>query len=417
MTSTATKSLFDPLELPCGVVLSSRLAKSAMSDSLGDGTGHPTSAQCRLYQRWAQGGVAVSIIGEVQASPLYCEKPGNLVLHDDVSCDLDRFRDLAQVVKTDTNNTPGQPQPQLWLQLGHAGALAYTPTTTNPKGPSALHLPELQCEALSLEEINAFPRQLAATARLAQQLGFGGVQIHAAHGFLLSQFLSPLFNKRTDSYGGDSVDNRMRLLLETIQAVRQATGVSFPVAVKLNSSDQLEGGLTEEDSLKIIQALNETSIDLIDISGGTYFPGAKNASDAVAVKGPYFVEFARKARALTTKPLMCTGGFKTKAQAEEAMKNGIIDVVGLARALVLEPRLPKLWKENQNSELAFPRFSKAPEGGITAWYTMRLTDIAEDREDTVKNSGTDQHLQDAIRIYGERDEARTKLWINHFASK
>ena len=413
MTSTTTSSsLFDPLELPCGVVLSSRLAKSAMADSLGDGTGHPTAAQRRLYQRWAQGGVAVSIIGEVQASPNYCEKPGNLVLRDDPSCDLDRFRDLAQAVENHDTK-----QQHLWLQLGHAGALAYSSTTTTPKGPSALHLPELHCEALSLDEIKAFPQQLATTARLAQQVGFGGVQIHAAHGFLLSQFLSPLFNQRTDAYGGDSMDHRMRLLLETIQAVRQATGNSFPVAVKLNSSDQLEGGLTEEDSLQVIRALDQTSVDLIDISGGTYFPGAKNASDATAVKGPYFVEYARKARSLTTKPLMCTGGFKIKAQAEEAVKSGVIDVVGLARALILEPRLPKLWNEHQSTELAFPRFSKAPEGGITAWYTMRLTHLAEDREDTVTNSSTDQHLQDAIRIYSERDEARAKLWNNYFASK
>ena len=279
-----------------------------------------------------------------------------------------------------------------------------------------LHLPELNCEALSLEEVQAFPQQLASTARLAQQAGFGGVQIHAAHGFLLSQFLSPLFNQRTDAYGGGSVDNRMRLLLESIQAVRQATGASFPVAVKLNSSDQLQGGLTEDDSLKVIQALDQTSVDLIDISGGTYFPGAKSASDSTVGKGPYFVEFARKARSFTSKPLMCTGGFKTKAQAEDAVKSGAIDIVGLARALVLEPRLPNLWKENQNTELTFPRFSQAPEGGITAWYTMRLTEMAEDREDAVKNSGTDKHLQDAIRVYGERDAARAKVWVNHFAS-
>lgn len=415
---TASSSLFDPLELPCGVVVSSRLAKSAMSDSLGDGTGHPgNKSQRRLYQRWAEGGVAVSIIGEVQASPDYCEKPGNLVLRDDDSCDLDRFRDLAQAVKTigaAGSNIPS-PQQQLWLQLGHAGALAYAPTTKIPKGPSSLHLPELKCEAMTLEEIEAFPQQLASTARLAQQVGFGGVQIHAAHGFLLSQFLSPLFNLRTDAYGGP-LENRMRLLLETIQAVRQSVGNSFPVTVKLNSSDQLEGGLTQEDSLKVVEALDQTSVDLIDISGGTYFPGAKSASDSISTKGPYFIEFAHRARSVTSKPLMCTGGFKTKAQAEDAIVSGAVDVVGLARALVLEPNLPNLWKENMSTELKFPRFSQAPEGGITAWYTMRLTDMAGDKEETLDKSGTDQCLQDAIRVYGERDEARTRLWLKHFAA-
>lgn len=183
--------LFEPLTLPCGVTLKNRIAKSAMSDSLGDGTGHPTPEQISLYQRWAGGGLAVSIIGEVQGSSRYAEKPGNLVLNED--SDLGRFRKLAQ--------QGGENDTLLWLQLGHAGALAYVPTSA-PKGPSVLNLPELQCSELTIDEISQLPLEFANTARLAQQAGFGGVQIHAAHGFLLSQFLSPLFNKRSDDYGG-----------------------------------------------------------------------------------------------------------------------------------------------------------------------------------------------------------------------
>ena len=170
--------LFRPLELPNGVILKNRIAKSAMSDSLGDGTGHPTKAQNRLYRRWAEGGVGVSIIGEVQAQPGYAEKPGNLVLDD--NADLDRFRTLARQGSVKGSN--------LWLQLGHAGALAYAPTST-PKGPSALDLPDLKCAALTDDEIRKIPAQFARTAKLAEHAGFGGVQIHAAHGFLLSQFL------------------------------------------------------------------------------------------------------------------------------------------------------------------------------------------------------------------------------------
>jgi 2,4-dienoyl-CoA reductase-like NADH-dependent reductase (Old Yellow Enzyme family) len=112
--------LFEPLKLPCGATLKNRIAKSAMSDSLGDGTGHPTVEQIRLYQRWAEGGLAVSIIGEVQGNADYAEKPGNLVLNQ--ASDLDRFRELAQ--------QGGENGTQLWLQLGHAGALAYAPTST-----------------------------------------------------------------------------------------------------------------------------------------------------------------------------------------------------------------------------------------------------------------------------------------------
>jgi len=369
-----------------------------MSDSLGDGTGHPTAEQIRLYQRWAEGGLAVSIIGEVQGNADYAEKPGNLVLNE--ASGLDRFRELAE--RGGANGT------QLWLQLGHAGAIAYPPTS-DPKGPSALDLPGLRCAELTIDEIHQLPSEFAGTARLARRAGFGGVQIHAAHGFLLSQFLSPLFNKRSDEYGG-AIANRMRLLLEAIEATRAAVGPDFPIAVKLNSSDQLEGGFAEEDALEVVTALNRTSVDLIDISGGTYFPGAKSASDG-AGRGPYFLKFAMRARAVTTKPLMLTGGFKTRTQAEDAVASGAADIVGLARALVLEPSLPDLWKADQKPEPVFPRFAQAPEGGITAWYTMRLTEIGADKETPVFGD-----LGQAIRDYEARDKSRAEVWLRHFAN-
>ena len=390
--------LFAPLKLPCGITLKNRIAKSAMSDSLGDGTGHPTTEQIRLYQRWAGGGLAISIIGEVQGTAGFAEKPGNLVLNE--ASDLERFRKLAE--RGGANGT------QLWLQLGHAGALAYAPTSA-PKGPSAFDLPGLRCAELTIDEIRQLPSEFARTARLARQAGFGGVQIHAAHGFLLSQFLSPLFNKRRDEYGGP-IANRMRLLLETIEATRAAVGLNFPIAVKLNSSDQLEGGFEKEGALKVVTALDRSSVDLIDISGGTYFPGAKAASDG-AGRGPYFIEFAKRARAVTTKPLMLTGGFKTHKQAEDAVASGAVDIVGLARALVLEPSLPDLWKADQRPEPVFPRFSDAPEGGITAWYTMRLTEIGADKETPVFGD-----LGQAIRDFEAHDKTRTEVWLRHFAN-
>ncbi|MEM9397188.1 MAG: oxidoreductase, partial [Pseudomonadota bacterium] len=203
-----TNQLAQPLHLPCGVVLKNRIAKSAMSDSLGDGRGAPTKAQIHLYERWAEGGVGLSIIGEVQGTPDYAEKPGNLVLN--AEADPAPFKALAAAGSTDNA--------QLWVQLGHAGAMADAPIS-RPKGPSALDFPELKCEALSLSEIKSLPGEFARTAALAKAFGFGGVEIHAAHGFLLSQFLSPLFNRRNDAYGG-SLENRMRLLLETVERVR-----------------------------------------------------------------------------------------------------------------------------------------------------------------------------------------------------
>jgi 2,4-dienoyl-CoA reductase-like NADH-dependent reductase (Old Yellow Enzyme family) len=390
--------LFETLELPCGVILKNRIAKSAMSDSLGDGTGHPTAQQNHLYQRWADGGVALSIIGEVQPSPRYAEKPGNLVLNG--NSDLSKFQALAEHGRKNGA--------QLWLQLGHAGALAYAPIS-DPKGPSALDLRDLRCEGMSLDEIHQTPTDFAKTAKLAKKAGFGGVQIHAAHGFLLSQFLSPLFNKRSDDYGG-TIANRMKLLLQSIEATREAVGPDFPIAVKLNSSDQLIGGLAEDDALEVVAALDASSVDLIDISGGTYFPGAKAASDG-AGRGPYFIEFAKRARTKTSKPLMLTGGFKTRAQAEDAVASGVVDVIGLARALALEPSLPNLWMASEMPEPVFPRFSDAPEGGITAWYTMRLTEIGADKE---TNEVGD--LSQAILEYEVRDAKRTEIWSRHFKS-
>ncbi|MEM6487865.1 MAG: oxidoreductase, partial [Pseudomonadota bacterium] len=281
---TDPSPLFAPLTLPCGAALKNRIVKSAMSDSLGDGTGHPSAGQLRLYRRWAEGGLAAAIVGEVQGSHAYAEKPGNLVL--DAAADETRFRRLAEAGRANGA--------LLWLQLGHAGALAYPPTS-RPRGPSALDLPGLRCDAMALDEIEALPAGFADTAARAQRLGFGGVQIHAGHGFLLSQFLSPLFNRRADGYGG-SIHNRMRPLLATVEAVRAAVGPAFPVAVKLNATDMLEGGLVEDEALQVVSALDAGSVDLIDISGGTYFPGAAAASDG-AGRGPYFLAFAHRARA------------------------------------------------------------------------------------------------------------------------
>lgn len=274
-------------------------------------------------------------------------------------------------------------------------------------GPSAIDIPGLTCGALTLDEIRDLPKEFARTATLAQDHGFGGVQIHAAHGFLLSQFLSPLFNKRTDNYGG-SAASRMRLLLETVEEVRGAVMPQFVVAVKLNATDQLEGGFEAHESLDVISALDNTGVDLIEISGGTYFPGAKSASDSTG-SGPYFIDFASDARKRTTIPLMTTGGFKTKQHAVDAIVNGTVDCVGIARGFALSPDLPERWRSEPPIELEFPRFESAPEGGITAWYTMRLTQVAEDRE-TEKVSDLD-----AVRKqYEGRDERRTANWIDRF---
>jgi len=248
----------------------------------------------------------------------------------------------------------------------------------------------------------------ARTASYAQTTGFNGVYIHAGHGFLLSQFLSPLFNRRRDGYGG-SIEARCRIVLEVISEVRRAVGPSFPVGIRINATDQLEGGLTEDDALEVARLLDQTSIDLIDISGGTYFPGAKASSDG-AGKGPYFLDFARRAKGVTKVPLMATGGFKKREQALDAVVSGAVDVVGLARAMVLDPRLAQVWLTKEGGDPDFPRFESAPPGGITAWYTMRLTALGEDREDAFTLD-----LPTAIRNYEDRDAQRCIKWREKFS--
>ena len=397
--------LKQPLKLPCGAILKNRLIKSPMSDSLGDGTGNPTKAQIKLYEKWAHGGVALSLIGEVQCDHRYPEKPGNLVLLPDADPVADPGADPDAMSTLALRG--GENGSNIWPQLGHAGALAHSPIST-PKGPSALDIEGLKCEAMSLNEIRTLPETYAQAAKLANKIGFGGVQIHAAHGFLFSQFLSPLFNHRTDSYGG-VIENRFRIIRETIDAVRQAVGSSFPISIRINSTDKIVGGLSNDEALKVVYMLKETSIDLIDISGGTYFPGAPSSSDEAASSGPYYLSFAKRAKTITDIPIMVTGGFKTQAQAIKALEDGSADAIGLARAMVLNPCLANIWLSQECQDPQFPIFDESPPGGVTAWYSMRLTALGEDSEGEFNLSA-----REALQAYEARDEKRCVLWKGRF---
>jgi len=186
-----------------------------MSDSLGNGEGDPTEAQVRLYERWAEGGAAVSIVGEVQGDPRFPEKPGNLVFGG--RSDQPAIQSLVNRASTKGAH--------IWPQLGHAGALSHAPIS-QPKGPSALNLEGLRCAGMSIEDVEELPPMYARTAAFAKDAGFGGVHVHAGHGFLLSQFLSPLFNRRNDGYGG-SIEARCQIVLKVIDAVRRAEPPRF----------------------------------------------------------------------------------------------------------------------------------------------------------------------------------------------
>ena len=390
--------LGEALRLPCGATIKNRIAKSPMSDSLGDGEGGPTKAQINLYEKWARGGAGLSVVGEVQCDPRFPEKPGNLALTAKTEDKLPQLRRLC--ARAAVNGA------LLWAQIGHAGALSYAPVS-RPKGPSALRLPGLACAGMSKQEVCALPALFAAAAARAKAAGFGGVLIHAGHGFLLSQFLSPLFNRRQDSYGG-SPKKRARILAEIINETRRAVGASFPVGARINAADMLEGGIAPADALQTVALLSQTTADLIDISGGTYFPGAKSTADA-ARAGPYFIDFARQAKKITDIPLMLTGGFKKRAQAAAAIREGAADLAGVARGMVLNPALANAWLSPQGGDPQFPKFPSVVPGGVTAWHTMRLTALGENRE---HNFALD--LPAAVCEYEARDAKRAARWQKKF---
>jgi 2,4-dienoyl-CoA reductase-like NADH-dependent reductase (Old Yellow Enzyme family) len=390
--------LQQPLELPCGATLKNRLVKSAMSDSLGNGEGDPTEAQIRLYERWAEGGVALSLIGEVQGDFRYPEKPGNLVLSSQSNQEALQALASRGVIEG----------AHLWPQLGHAGALAHLPIS-QPKGPSALDIEGLHCNGMSIEDIQELPSLYARTAAHAKSAGFSGVQIHAGHGFLFNQFISPLFNHRTDEYGG-SVEARFNIVHKVIEEVRRAVGPTFPIGIKINSTDKLDGGITNDDALEVVRILDQTSIDLIDVSGGTYFPGAKPSSDSSSDGGPYFIDFTRRAKEITNIPVMATGGFEKREQAVDAIASGAVDMVSLARAMVLNPQLANTWLTNEGGDPEFPVFDSPPRGGVTAWYTMRISSLGEDRENEFTH---DPHS--ALLTYEERDAQRCIKWLEKFS--
>lgn len=349
-TQTRDITLATPLTLPCGAVLANRLAKAAMTEGLAGSAGMPGPGMARLYGLWASGGCGLLITGNVIVDPDHLERPGNVVLHRDPTPD-----EAAAMRAWTTAGTAGGTH--LWAQISHAGRQTTRLVNPAPRAPSAvkLGLPGGQFGepvAMSDAEVEAVLDAFAATAARAKALGFTGVQVHGAHGYLLSSFLNPLANQRTDRWGGP-LENRARALLEAVRRTRAAVGPDFPVSVKLNSSDFQKGGLSVEDSRQVALWLEAEGVDLLEISGGNYeapeMMGMKGLEEgaaapaASAVKAAsalareaYFLEFARDLRRQVKMPVMLTGGLRTRAGMEAALAEGV-DVIGLARPLVSAP--------------------------------------------------------------------------------
>ncbi len=345
MAATSPRELSDQLRLPCGSVLPNRLAKAAMTEGLADPEDRATPRLHRLYRRWSAGGAGLLITGNVMIDRRWLERPGNVVLEDDSGADA-----LAAWAREGT--MAGN---QLWMQISHPGRQSSRMSTRHPVAPSAVGLKLLglfaRPRALSDGEIRDVIRRFAATARRAQQAGFTGVQVHAAHGYLLSQFLSPQTNRREDGWGG-SLENRARLLLEVVRATREAVGADFPVAVKLNSADFQRGGFSAGESMQVARWLEAAGVDLLEISGGTYeqprllgHEGREGTAEipvreSTREREAYFLDYARRVRDTVSTPLMVTGGFRSREAMSAALAEGALDVVGLGRPLCLEPGLP-----------------------------------------------------------------------------
>ena len=335
-------TLAQPLTLPCGVTLPNRIAKAAMTEGLADPAGVPTQELERLYGLWSDGGAGLLLSGNILIDGDHLERPGNVIV--DREPDEAMRTALASWAAAATRNGN-----QFWAQISHAGRQTQKNVNSHPKAPSAvkLGLPGGQFGepvALTVPEIEDIVRRFAVCAAAVQAAGFTGVQVHAAHGYLLSQFLSPRSNQRSDQYGGE-LANRARALLDAIKAVRAAVGPDFPVAVKLNSADFQKGGFDFEDSLQVAQWLEAAGVDLLEISGGTYeqpklmgIEGIEeeekqHVAQSTLMREAYFVDFALAMQEKVSIPLMVTGGFRRREAMEQAVNAGGADLIGLGRPM------------------------------------------------------------------------------------
>ena len=336
--------LAQPFVLPCGAVLPNRLCKAAMTEGLGDDYLRATPLHESLYRQWSEGGAGLLITGNVMIDRHILERPGNVAIDvthppsvsDEAKSALRRWATAATV-----NGN------HCWMQISHAGRQSPRYVTRHPVAPSEVQLDLLgnyaKPRALTENEIHDFIDRFAKVAVIARETGFTGVQIHGAHGYLISAFLSPVTNRRTDAWGG-SLPNRARFLLETVRAVRKAVGADFPVGIKLNSDDFRKGGFSNADCLEVVSLLNAESVDLLEISGGNYeqprlLGVSGREQDAVAVRPStrireaYFLEYAEAIKRVAQMPLMVTGGFRSRAGMEAALRSGVCDVIGIARPL------------------------------------------------------------------------------------
>lgn len=379
--------LTDALTLPCGAILKNRIAKAAMTEGLANSANQATDDHVQLYGRWGDGGAGLLLSGNVQIDRRFLERPGNVAVDDNDG--LEMLAAYAKAGKRDGTH--------IWMQINHPGRQAGCGSErfVAPSAWPAGDAPE-EVRALTNDEIGNICERFIHVARVAQQTGFTGVQVHAAHGYLVSQFLNPINNRRNDRWGG-SLENRTRLLLDVVRGMRAELGAEFPISVKLNSSDFQKGGLSEDESCEVVTWLCELGIDLLEISGGNYesqvMVGRDESGELLShsktastqAREAYFLDFAKRLRPLVNVPLMVTGGIRTRLTMENALSAGELDVIGLARPLCIDPTFASKLLTGEIERLPSPEEAALADTGSTiAYYFNQVRKLAAGEDaDTV----------------------------------
>lgn len=324
--------------------LQNRLIRSATWEGMCNPDGGPTGKLIDCYKALADGGVGLIITGYAFVRPDGRQLPGKMGIH------TDDFAAGMEKLTASVHERAGK----ICIQLVHAGGQTDSKNAgRQPLAPSAIKVaqfPETPA-AMTISDINEIIAAFAAGAERAKKWGFDAVQLHAAHGYLLCQFLSPLTNRRADDYGG-TIENRCRFLLEVYRAVRKATGPNYPVFAKLNGSDFLEGGLSLDDALFAAKLLSVEGIDAIEVSGGTPASGEFRPV-RVKIKTPaqeaYNLSLAKAIKKVVGCPIMTVGGFRSYQVVEKALQEEGMDYVSLSRPFIREPHLPRRWQEGDRS--------------------------------------------------------------------
>jgi 2,4-dienoyl-CoA reductase-like NADH-dependent reductase (Old Yellow Enzyme family) len=336
------KSLFDQTTIN-GMTLQNRLVRSATWEGMCDADGRPGEKLISLYRDLAHGGVGLIITGYTFVSPEGKQMPGKMGIHRD---------EFAETMKKMTHAVHDAGA-KICIQLVHAGGQTDTANAgQRPMAPSSIktdQYPEVPAE-MSRKDISAVIAAFQYGARRAQKWGFDAIQIHGAHGYLINQFLSPMTNRRQDEYGGP-IENRCRFLLEVYEAIRSEVGPKFPVMIKLNGSDNLNGGFTIEEAVFAAKILDKAGIDCIEISGGTPASGDWNPVRTKIdsqEKEAYNLPLARQIKVAVTCPIMVVGGFRSFTVAEKTIRDSS-DYISMARPFIREPGLAQRWQTGDRS--------------------------------------------------------------------